>query len=242
MKAEHHHFFSRQVEHDTIVLDRNESHHARTVLRLRSGDLFDVTDGRGFLYHCRAGDPESPILTGEIVSREFRPQDAPAVHCYLGIPDKDAFELALDMLIPLGVASITPVECEYSQKGWWRGNWDKQLDRFERKMIVAIKQSLSPWLPVLLPPTKFEQAQERASGLLVVADETGEEITNSLPDPLPGEVSCFVGPPGGFSPGELDSLRRSQGRFVALNSHRLRTELAAIVLVSAVIALRGIRK
>jgi len=61
--------------------------------------------------------------------------------------------------------------------------------------------------------------------------------TSCLADAAPATpVTVLIGPEGGFAPTEIEESRRHEAVAVSLGPNRLRTETAAIVAVSLVIA------
>ena len=48
-----HHFFSKQINNDIVILPAEEAHHAKRVLRLRTGNTVKVFNGEGSIYDCR---------------------------------------------------------------------------------------------------------------------------------------------------------------------------------------------
>jgi 16S rRNA (uracil1498-N3)-methyltransferase len=161
------------------------------------------------------------------------------VSVYAGLPAKEAFGELCESLAALGASRIIPLECEYCQDRWWLA-WEKHGQRLLKKMIAGIKQAKSAWLPHLSAPQLFAGAQGEGAGagaLVLAADESGVpfiDVIDRIRDAA--AVSCFVGPPGGFSPKEIDQLKSAGAVFVSLSQNRLRTEVAALVLCGMIIA------
>ena len=73
-------------------------------------------------------------------------------------------------------------------------------------------------------------------GLVFVADMNGEKLGKSLDElTLLDTVSCFIGPPEGFSTEELDGLKKHGAKLIKLSDKRLRTELAATVFAGNIV-------
>jgi 16S rRNA (uracil1498-N3)-methyltransferase len=125
--------------------------------------------------------------------------------------------------------------CELCQKPWWEQKWEKQLERSERKAIAGIKQAQLTTLPILAPPLGFEQClQESLLQQPVVALEEGLPVGECLGAlRQSSRIGCFVGPPGGFSPGEVELFCQHKVLSCRLGASRLRTELAATLLCAA---------
>jgi 16S rRNA (uracil1498-N3)-methyltransferase len=241
-KHEHSLFYIDGVSGESAILPKEEIRHALASLRMGERGTLRATDGRGNIYEC-AVTPETAV-SGEarITTTAQTPRPAPDIHMYIGLPDRDAFERAITDLAAMGAAGIIPVVCGYCQKRWW-DDWDKHADRLRRKMIAGIKQSLNPWLPELTRPMPFCQIASALRAFppqrCFVADAGGIPLRRALDaSPVEGRAACIIGPPGGFSPEESNLLKESGCVFVNISPHRLRTELAAIILCGNVVQAR----
>ncbi len=229
-------FFSTDVSEGIVSLDREETRHAHSVLRLQKGDTIFITNGTGRIYSCAIERIEKNSCISRILGDKVQELPSPAMHFFIGLTEKEPFEAAIMGLVPLGVMHITPLECENCQKKWWVKKWEKHAQRFRNKMIAAAKQSWNAWLPALNKPVKLDKALSMAKGLVFVADMNGETLDKSLDKlTLQDTVSCFIGPPEGFSAEELDGLKKHSAGLIKLSDKRLRTELAATVLAGNII-------
>ena len=229
-------FFSTDVSEGIMRLDKEETRHAHSVLRLQKGDTIFVTNGTGRIFSCTIEYIGKESCVTRIIKEKVQELPKPAMHFFIGLTEKDSFEAALLGLVPLGVMHITPLECEYCQKKWWINKWEKHAQRFRNKMIAAAKQSWNAWLPALNKPVELDKALYMAKGLVFVADMHGETLDKSLDKlTLQDTVSCFIGPPEGFSAEELDGLKNHSASLIKLSDKRLRTELAATVLAGNIV-------
>jgi 16S rRNA (uracil1498-N3)-methyltransferase len=228
-------FFSQCIENGVVFLDKDECRHVFSTLRLESEQTIQVTDGCGKLYECRLAQREKDGARFHIERSSHRERQTPEVRVCVGLCDKEEFcELAQD-LAALGAASIVPVVCDYCQTPWWR-MWDKHEVRLRSKMIAGVKQSQNVWLPTLAKPIPLSEALAAAQGCpLLVADQNGLPLISAA-EAMRGATfaSCFIGPPGGFSPEESAQISSVKAHHVALSDNRLRTELAAVLLCGVV--------
>lgn len=232
-------FFTSRVENGAAFLDKEECRHAFSVLRHSPGETMRITDGKGLFYECTIREQSSEGAQCAVVKTIPVPAPKKSVSVYAGIPEKEAFGELCESLAALGVSKIVPVECEYCQDRWWLA-WEKNATRFTKKMIAGIKQAKSAWLPLMSAPQPLAGALGSCAGtLMLAADESGvpfidviERIKNAA------DVSCFVGPPGGFSPKEIDALKSAGAILVSLSRNRLRTELAAVVLCGMIASIQ----
>jgi 16S rRNA (uracil1498-N3)-methyltransferase len=232
-------FYSSRIEKGTAILDGEESRHALSVLRRAPGQTIQITDGKGSTYECTIQDKTVEGTRCAVVKTTAAPALKKKISLAVGLPEKEAFEELCENLAALGVSEIVPVECEYCQDRWWKG-WEKQSARVAKKMIAGIKQAKSAWLPKCDQPKKISAAIDESKGsLALLADENGVPYADVVDRIKNAEaVSCFVGPPGGFSPKEIEALKSSGAVLVSLSRNRLRTELAATMVCGMVTSIQ----
>ncbi|HEX3020022.1 MAG TPA: RsmE family RNA methyltransferase [Chitinispirillaceae bacterium] len=222
-------FYSTQATQKSIILDPAQTTHAVRVLRLKQGDHFNVTDGQGTLLTCSLDGVNDGQACGNIIHSEIRNRIASRIHLNIGIPDREALETAVADCAALGIERITPVICDFSQDQWWNKSWPKHHERLKNKMVAAMKQSLYPFLPELDNPVNLANALEKSFSKKITADPEGKSLNTFInADSFP--ISCFIGPPGGYSSNELSLLQTHGSIMVKIAPTRLRTELAAVVL------------
>lgn len=236
MRDYHHFLFhTSKSSSNNVELDIYESRHTLKVLRLAEGDLFQATCGDGELLICKLDTVKKELASGTVIERITVPPISPSLHCYIGLPDKDAFEIIITDLTAMGVAQISPLISEQCQKNWWEQKWDKLQERLQGKMIAAMKQSLYPRVPQIDYPCTIEKATENLKGQSFVAEWEGRPL-RSYHCEIESQVNCFVGPPGGFSTKELELFQNLSFKSIKIGSTRLRTELAAVVLCAQIMA------
>lgn len=228
--TEHHLFFTDRATPKRLHLEREEYHHAVSVLRLRDGQPFQATDGKGTIYTCRRLEEADDGGYAGIVSRRACVPPVPRVSLLVGMPARPAFERMLELVVPLGVARVVPTVCRACQEHWWKPKWDKLSSRFRKKMIEAMKQSLGGFLPELEKPVHLEEALKTEEGCCLVAEQDGASLRQTINEKQPDRVACVIGPPGGFTNEEREMLRTHGAIPVKLAHARLRTELAAVTL------------
>lgn len=191
-----------------MFLDDEECRHAFTALRSAPDQLIRVTDGKGSVYECNVEYRDKGGARLSVKHAAAFERTAPGVRACIGMCDKEEFGGLVCDLAALGVSAITPLVCEYCQAPWWRA-WDKQEIRLRNKMIAGIKQAQGSWLPSLEKPASLQDALKAAQGCPVIAaDETGAPLSSvAAMSKRASFLSCFIGPPGGFSPAKM---RRSR--------------------------------
>ena len=212
-----------------------EARHIVQVLRRKVGDVIQLVDGRG-------GHWQGPIIEASKRScsldlQLLHQQDQRADYRLrlLVAPTKqiDRLEWLLEKATEIGIDSIQPMLCRYSER--------KQIrtDRLQRVLESAMKQSLQTWLPELQPLLPLEEALAQADDAVKLMAYIHPEVRSPIRDNYqPGQSVCIlVGPEGGLHPEEA-ALATQQGfKSVWLGPNRLRTETAALYAVQTVASL-----
>jgi len=223
-------FYTQKIENGFAVFEEEEGRHLKTVLRKKSGDLLHLTDGQGSFYEAELSETGKHQVLARIVSKtSVAPQVSDLLH--IGIaPTKmmERLEWFMEKATELGVGQITPLICQRSERD------NLRLDRLEKILVSAMKQSLRAWLPKLNPPTRFkdfvQQATEVQKRIAWCSEEPLQHLKNSIVASQ-STVIC-IGPEGDFAPEEV-ALALSNGfQGVGLGETRLRTETAGLLAVS----------
>lgn len=233
-------FYCQDIE-STHILSEEESQHAIRVLRMSVGDELEVTDGLGHIYHCRITNPSQHRCEVQILSVETpAPLHAGHVHIVLA-PTKniDRTEWFLEKATEIGVDEITLVLCDHSERKV------VNMERLQKIVVAAAKQSLRTTYPVLNEMTPFKEIirsksitsslEERSGERLFIAHcEEGYAATEkkrALRDWLEygDNVLVMIGPEGDFSPEEILAALEAGFLPVSLGNGRLRTETAGVV-------------
>jgi len=219
-------FYVSGVEGNSCVLSEEESWHCVKVLRLAEGDAIDLTDGIGNFYHGRLARIHHKGCLVGITSVKADPPGAWPLHIAIA-PTKntDRFEWFLEKVTEIGVDEITPLFCEHSEREVLK------MQRLQKVLVSAMKQSLKAWLPRLNEPARFRDfITGKFEGQKFIGYcETGDE--SELHD-LYREKSAalvLIGPEGDFSKNEVALAINSGFTPISLGPCRLRTETAGIV-------------
>ncbi|WP_034258153.1 16S rRNA (uracil(1498)-N(3))-methyltransferase [Altibacter lentus] len=216
-----------------VIFDKEESRHISKVLRKQQGDKLLVTNGTGLIFETTLEETQPKKCTAKIRSTQ---QQAPLPYrLHLAVaPTKlnDRYEWFLEKATEIGISEITPIICDHSERK------QIKLERYEKILLSAMKQSLKAYLPVLHPAVSFKDfvgSNDTSENLRCIAHcEEGSKA--SLKSELKKGVSVvlLIGPEGDFSTSEIE-LAKERGYIpVSLGDSRLRTETAAIVACHSV--------
>ena len=210
-----------------VVFQKDESKHIVKVLRKTEGDILNITNGNGLLFKAEIIQADMKHCVAKVVEVEKEPPPPYFLHMIVA-PTKmnDRYEWFLEKAMEIGIHEITPVICEHSERKVVK------LNRFERVLQSAMKQSLHSRMPKLNEPVNFSDiAKIEISGLKFIAHcEDGLEKAYLQHELKPKtSVTILIGPEGDFSKEEISQALEAGWQPVSLGESRLRTETAAIV-------------
>ncbi len=240
----------------TISLDGPAARQLKTVLRAGVGDRIRLFDGSGLEWEAVVDHVGKAGVSATLISAvEPVPEPGVAVTMLLGLARPERIELAIQKCTELGVFRFVPVMSERVQGGTTGAPSAKRLERWRRIAIEAAEQSGRATVPAVDTPLPVMDSvkQRLAQGpLLCMWEElsgkslplrealkkikTSKPSTSRTPDALEfPALSALIGPPGGFSDHEAEGMRRAGAHLVTLGPRVLRSETAAIAVMSAIL-------
>ena len=231
-------FFTQKIEQGFAHFDEEESRHLVTVLRRKVGDLLELTDGRGFFYEAEIAETgKRHVLARILKTTPAAQENAAALHLAIA-PTKqiERIEWLLEKATEIGIAEITLLHCRHSERDTVR------LDRLEKVLVSAMKQSLRAHLPKLNPMVRFQafvtKVQAEQKYIAWCADTPLPHLKTLL---QPGKNALvLIGPEGDFSPEEIQLAEANGFTGVGLGAARLRTETAGLLVVATVVLSEGV--
>ncbi len=223
------HIFYEPEILDTHQLNEEESKHCIKVLRHKKGDSIYVINGKGVKAQCIISDPSPKACLVNIEATENAPPEN--TNCHIAIaPTKsiDRFEWFLEKSTELGIATITPLLCQQSER--------KQIkpQRLERIITAATKQSKRLWRPVLKEMVPFKDfihrpMYEKLKYIAHCEESNRKELFEELlKNKQKKDILILIGPEGDFSEEEIKSALHEGFIPVSMGKNRLRTETAGI--------------
>lgn len=216
-----------------LELPTDEATHATRVLRLKSGDEMFLMDGAGSFYRAEVTLVSNKKCLYEI--HETMPQEKTwngKIHLAIA-PTKmtDRIEWLVEKATEIGFDDITFLNCRFSERKVLR------IDRIEKIVVSAMKQSRKPWIPQvheMMAFTDFVKANHTGKNYIAHCYE--EIVRNDLFDELlsmntPNDITVMIGPEGDFSIDEVELAMTHGFESISLGNSRLRTETAGLSAV-----------
>jgi 16S rRNA (uracil1498-N3)-methyltransferase len=211
-------------------LDETESRHIATVLRKREGDELKVFDGNGNLFDARIQNIGKRAVTVHIL-RLVQTEDSnlPKLHIAIAPPKNiERLEWFAEKVTEIGVSEITPVLCKHSERK------DFRVDRIEKILLGASKQSIKLTMPKLNPMVRLEEfvsnQQKESKKFIAYCDEKAVHLKDAYSGG--GNAIIMIGPEGDFTNEEVLLSNQYGFKTVSLGKSRLRLETAGIFAAS----------
>lgn len=237
-----HRFYLPAGQWSQPVLDRNESHHALDVLRLKEGDRITVFDGEGHEANARIASTSKGAAFLSLDTKS----SAAILPCQLtlaqAVPKGKTMDLIIQKAVELGASHISPLISERTIVQVDTKDTEKKCRRWRETALEACKQcgqNRLPGIDVPLSPAQFFERLDKPELLLIASlQPDAKPIKEVLAADLqergrpPKSAVVLIGPEGDFTPAEL-AMAKSHGCLpITLGPIILRSETAAIYCLS----------
>jgi len=214
-----------------LTATAGQAHYLRTVMRLGTGAMVAVFNGRDGEWHAVLEEGRGRAL-GLRVLAQGRPQADESDLWLLFAPIKRArLELMIEKAVELGVSRLVPVRTQYTEPA--------RMNEERMRLIIAeaceqCRRLTVPALSALVSLSNLLATwpEER---LLVACVESGPAVplVSAARDARGRPAALLIGPEGGFSDTELDRLGDFPfGVKVGLGPRILRAETAALAALA----------
>lgn len=215
------------------IMQGEEAYHLSRVLRAKPGMKVELMDGLGKVWSgvIEQIGPEMvemgkvTLLSGDEI-REVR------IDLILSLCKSDKLEWILEKTTEIGVTNIYLLNAERSVVKLPADRLQGRIDRWQKIMNAASKQSHRSTLPQLYPPARAEDLLPCVNtdlNLMLSERIEAPQLKTLLRERTWKSASLGIGPEGGWSSRE-ESLFREAGFLLANMGHNiLRSETAAIV-------------
>jgi 16S rRNA (uracil1498-N3)-methyltransferase len=219
------------AEGGSVTLHGDAAWHAR-VRRVRPGSTVVLLDGVGHLAKGKLVAVAKEKATVEVERVHTVPKPMP-LEVIVPVADRDRMLLAAEKCVELQITAWRPAHFARSRSVAPRGEGSKFRQKVRARMLAALEQSGSAWLPVIEPETPALEAlrsiPESWSRLLM--DATGQPILHVAAN---APTAIAVGPEGGFDPDESAKAIAAGWVPASLANTTLRFETALIAAASVI--------
>ena len=219
--------------------------HIYKVLRLADGEkvVINNCDGEEFLGKIKSVE-KTQVIISILEKLDINNESEVKIHLFQGLPKSQKMDLIVQKGTELGVTEFIPTltsRVDVKLKGDF-----KKLDRLNRIVLEAAKQSKRTIVPKVVEPIAFEDVLNKINNmdLMLVPYENAENFgIKTLFNELKKKeldletiknIGILVGPEGGFEEYEISTLKEKGAYIITLGSRILRTETAGFVAASLI--------
>ena len=218
-----HLFFSKKINNNIITLNKQESHHLRSVLRLKKESMIFVTNGSGSIYKTKLIEDNNEINL-QIVDEKIYSKPKAYLHIVLA-PTKsmNRLEWFIEKATEIGVDEISFIKTKNTLRK------KINLDRMFKISISALKQSKNPFLPKINNIISYKDFLRNCKNHNKYIAILNNNKCNHIIDVISNHNTCImIGPEGDFDYDEINMAELRNFNFIHLGKNTLRTETAAI--------------
>lgn len=224
-----------------VSITGKEARHISRVLRMEKGDTLVIMDGKGNLFESTIENIHYKEVKVKI-NKGIPPLPSSPIEISLGqaLIKSHPMDYLIQKTTELGISSIALFYSERTVIKLKPDHLRNKMDRWMEIMKSSCRQCGRVTLPTLNPPLAFEEIIKNAPGkktlrILLWENEDKTDLKKVLRStrPLP-HILTMVGPEGGFTGNEINLARQAGFKIVSLGKRILRTETAAVSLVSII--------
>jgi 16S rRNA (uracil1498-N3)-methyltransferase len=229
---------------DLLVLNKCESHHALSVLRIRERERVQVLNGAGDEFLCEVQQADRRGVSLKVLKKSAIPALPFEVTLAQAVTKGKTMEWIVQKAAELGVHRIVPILSERTVARLEAHDAGSKVGKWQVTAIEAIKQCGSAWLPRIeapQTPQSFLTRNEKLELSLIASLQDDALHPRKHFDSFlaehqrrPKSVCVWVGPEGDFTPSEVNAVRASGALPITLGPLVLRSETASIYCLSII--------
>lgn len=233
-----------QIEENTVKIIGEDVNHIAKVLRLKKKDKLIIgIKEENSSYETEISQISKEYIICKIITKILETVETKInVDIYQGIPKSDKMEYIIQKTTEIGVKNIYPVMMERCVVKLDFKTETKKIERWNKIAEVAAKQSKRDFVPKVENIIKVENICQNANKYDIILIAYENEEGNTLKAELKKldknkelKIAVVIGPEGGIAQEEVERLIVSGAKTVTLGKRILRTETAALVVLSNII-------
>lgn len=214
--------------------------HVAVVLRMQPGEPLTLFSGDNREFNALIETVKKKQVFVRLGAVKEVSRESPLnIHLAQAISKGDRMELVMQKSVELGVASITPLITERCAVKLDKDRMEKKLHQWQSIVIAACEQSGRNTVPVVNPPVHFDQYVEKESAALKFIVHPLDSKPLKEYAVSQNDIALIIGPEGGLSDEEIKLACKYDFFPLSLGPRILRTETAAITVLSMLQAANG---
>jgi 16S rRNA (uracil1498-N3)-methyltransferase len=234
----------QDIRQGEAIIRGAEAHHARSVVRLGTGDAVVIFDGRGNEYSAVIESMDADRILLSLEARQHSENTSIFDLCLAqGYLKDKKMDFLIRHLVELGVSRWLPFWAKRSVPSPDERRLKARIGRWQTIAQEALKQSQRNQSITIDAPVSFEDALQSARAYdlkLMCWEETRSAFAPSVEQASkPTRIFIMIGPEGGFEKSEADMALEHGFQVMGLGPRVLRAETAALAACSLIQYLYG---
>lgn len=218
----------------TLALLPDAAGHITRVLRMGIGEQVCLFNGEGGEYLCELSEVSKKSASVKVIEFNDKDVESPLkIHLGQGISRGDKMDFTIQKSVELGVTEITPIFTERCGVKLSGDRLEKKHQQWQKIAISAAEQSGRNFITKIHAPIKIENwLAQKSDELKITLHPRAQHSIKTIPAPTNG-LRFIVGPEGGFTDAEMLQTKNCGFMDIRLGPRVLRTETAALTVLSA---------
>lgn len=221
---------------DTIAITGTDAHHLMHVMRAKAGQEVIVVDDNGKVARMEMTDFCETAVTLRLVEMLAADTESPIeIVLVQALLKADKMDLVVQKAVELGAAKVVPLATANCVVRYDAKKAAAKVVRWQKIADEAAKQcGRTALLEVAEITTLKELLTSLAAEQIIFCyeNESTQSIKTVLKETAAKKILLVVGPEGGFSLDEADSLINAGAKSVTLGKRILRAETAAVAAIT----------
>lgn len=228
-------YFATLIDSEHVKLEPEDEHHLLHVMRMRQGDEIEVV-ANGVLYLCNIGST-NPLTIYAVHEIETDVELNVDVTLLFALTKGDRTDLVVQKATELGVKKVALIQSERTVVRYEEKDIAKKCARYQKIMKEASEQSHRLVVPEMMGIFNLKKLpKEVFSDLNYVGyEKDASDVSGMFANfDKKKSITILIGPEGGFSENEIESLTKQGFIRTSLGKRILRAETAAIYALSVI--------
>ena len=215
----------------TYDFDNDDALHAIRVVRTKSGDYFNLSDGKGAWSHVEALEVHKKHMTVRVLDSGFQEPLDTEFTVIQAIPKGDRAKESIEMCTEGGADRIVMWKSSRSI-----GKSEDKLEKLQTTAREASKQSRRFRIPEIIGVAATHAVVDyiAQADLAIVFHESATMKVSQLVTPGCKKVAIIIGPEGGLTDEEIDTFAAAGAKVALMGRPVLRSAHAGLAALSAV--------
>jgi 16S rRNA (uracil1498-N3)-methyltransferase len=196
-----------------------------------------LADGKGIVGTGTLTADTDGLATVRVDQLSKAPSREPALSVALSPPKGERLSWVVQKLAEMGVDELEIIHTERSVRSWTPERTDHAMDRLRSISRQACMQARRPTIMEVWGSFQLGGVLD-FEGTVLLSEGATVRLGAALPAD-PDVIRLIVGPEGGFTEHEVQLARDSGAKVASLGPNILRTETAAVVAATLVLARYG---